>query len=174
MLLSAVAYSFAFHVDHVLGFFWVALSFLLQFLGLGLLLAGVHFTIVNQSLASPSSHGVVQGVEFLYCFDVHCNAFLPSFMLSHVLQFLLLPLVLGSSSLSLLLANSLYAASLLLYLFHTHLGFRSLPLSSASSHKFLWLPSLVVLFLLLLSVVLALFFGFKWNASRIVAAIVFS
>ena len=33
-------------------------------------------------------------MEWLYAFDIHCNGFFVSFLLTHVLQFLLLPMLL--------------------------------------------------------------------------------
>lgn len=96
-----------------------------------------------------SSHHVKQVVEWLYAFDIHCNAFLPLFVVvckcqDHILyisvlirnncypsftfidatQFFLLPVVLGKSMFSLIVSNTLYAMGISWYIYITHLGYR--------------------------------------------------
>uniref|UniRef100_A0A7S4B082 Uncharacterized protein n=1 Tax=Chrysotila carterae TaxID=13221 RepID=A0A7S4B082_CHRCT len=68
-----------------------------------------------------------ESVEWLYAFDVHCNAFFPLFLLLHVLQFLLLPLLLRPGLVAALASNSLYAAALSVYHYITFLGYNELP-----------------------------------------------
>jgi UNC-50 family len=41
------------------------------------------------------THSVEQEVEWRYAFDIHTNAFLPFFLVSSVLQYILLPILMG-------------------------------------------------------------------------------
>ena len=80
----SVAYGFAFRVGSISAMFaWVAKSLLLHWLGLGILVASVGRVVANQHLMSAqlSPSHVRQDVEWLYAFDVHCNAFVPLFVL---------------------------------------------------------------------------------------------
>ena len=61
-------------------------------------------TAIEWSSAAAERH---ESVEWLYAFDVHCNAFLPLFLLLHVLQYLLLPLLLRHGFLAAFMSNSL-------------------------------------------------------------------
>ena len=67
------------------------------------------------------------GVDCRYAFDVHCNAFFPLFLLLHVVQFLLLPLLLRASFLATLLSNTLYLGAFSAYHYLTFLGYSELP-----------------------------------------------
>ena len=65
-----------------------------------------------------------QEVEWRYAFDIHCNAFLPFFLLASVLHYFLLPFLLAPSLPALIVSNALYALALALYFYITHLGYR--------------------------------------------------
>lgn len=68
-----------------------------------------------------------ESVEWLYAFDVHCNAFVPLYALLHVAQFLLLPLLMRPGFAPALLSNLLYAAAFSVYHYLTFLGYSELP-----------------------------------------------
>ena len=55
--------------------------------------------------------GAMSEVEWLYCFDVHCNAFLPVFLVCYVVQYFLLPVLLFDSFLSILISALLNTAA---------------------------------------------------------------
>ena len=81
---SSIAYGLAFRISSfsaILGF--VAKSILIHWLGFGVVMASVGRLVANQHLmtAERSSSHVKQNVEWLYAFDVHCNAFVPLFVL---------------------------------------------------------------------------------------------
>jgi len=132
---------------------------------LGRALANHYLTVHNQTNGGNSLH-VKQSVEWLYAFDIHCNAFFPLFVLLYALQFFLLPLVLGNSLLSLILSNTLYALAFSWYFYITHLGYRALPFLS-NTEVFLF-PIVAVLVIYVLNFV-GYPMGLGWNASRLVA-----
>ena len=69
--------------------------------------AGIFQT--NTCVSFISAHGSTeQKVEWMYAFDIHCNAFFVMFLLTHVLQYLLLPFLLSKSFFASLLANTLH------------------------------------------------------------------
>lgn len=173
ILASSLAYGFAFRIasfSAIVGF--VAKSVLIHWLGFGVVMASVGRVIANQHLmtAERSSSHVKQNVEWLYAFDVHCNAFVPLFVLLYGVQFFLLPLVLGTSLLSLGVSNTLYAIAFGWYFYITHLGYRALPFLS-NTEVFLF-PIAAILIIYVINLV-GYPFGLGWNASRIIAYIYF-
>jgi hypothetical protein len=62
-------------------------------------------------------------VEWPYCFDVHCDAFFPVFVLLYVAQFFLIPVLAVRGVLATLLSSALYGAALVFYHYITFLGF---------------------------------------------------
>mmetsp|Transcript_30976 Transcript_30976/g.47480 ORF Transcript_30976/g.47480 Transcript_30976/m.47480 type:complete len:277 (+) Transcript_30976:74-904(+) len=172
LLLSSIAYCVSFRVSSI----WMGLAFMIQsifvhWLGSGLVMATVLREIANARLTvHQSSTHVRQGVEWLYAFDIHCNAFFPLFVMLYGFQFFLLPVVLGRSFVSLILANALYAFAFSWYFYITHLGYRALPFLS-NTEVFLF-PIAGILLLYLLNII-GYPFGFGWNASRIMAHLYF-
>ncbi len=80
----SIAYGFAFRVGSFLDIIGVVTkSVLVNWLGFGVIIASVGRLIANNHLmmAERSSSHVKQEVEWLYAFDVHCNAFVPLFVL---------------------------------------------------------------------------------------------
>ena len=90
-------------------------------------------TLINNALLSNSLHAVEQRAEWAYCFDVHCNSFIPVYLGLYVVQFLFLPLINASGILPLVLSNILYLGSLCGYWYLTFLGYSALPFVSSSS-----------------------------------------
>ena len=84
LIASSIAYGLAFRVasfSAILGF--VTKSVLIHWLGFGVVMASVGRLIANEHLmtAERSTSHVRQRVEWLYAFDIHCNAFVPLFVL---------------------------------------------------------------------------------------------
>lgn len=90
LIIAVVAYSVAFRIS-----FSGAISFLLytllwNWLGMGFILSTFCREIANRHLTvHQSSSHVKQQVEWLYAFDIHCNAFFPVYVL--LCKFIWLP-----------------------------------------------------------------------------------
>lgn len=126
LLLSTVAYGVAFRVSGVGAWLWMLAQAMGQFLLGGALVATAGWWFANKHLRVHHSHSVEQEVEWLYAFDIHCNAYFPLFVLLHPVQYLLLPLLLsqgGLAFLGLLLGNALYAGALIAYTYVHFLGY---------------------------------------------------
>jgi len=188
LALSSLAYCIAFHID---GIFISSLTFafhsiVVNYLAVGLLVASIGRAVSNAHLltatssaaasvgavAVPSSSSlhVRQTVEFMYAFDIHCNAFFPLFVMLYGVQFFLLPIVLGPNFMAFFISNVLYAIAFSWYFYVTHLGYRALPFLS-NTEIFLF-PIAGVVFLFILNLI-GYPFGFGWNASRIFAHLYF-
>ena len=130
LLAASLAYSVAFRpangmlLTTIIGF--AVKSVLINFIGVGALVATVGKTISDRHLASVGRTHVKQTVEWLYAFDIHCNAFFPFFVVVYGVQFFLLPLVLGTSLMSLVISNTLFAVAFSWYFYITHLGYRGM------------------------------------------------
>lgn len=173
IIASSIAYGFAFRVaslSAIVGF--VAKSVLIHWLGFGVVVASAGRVIANQHLmtAERSASHVKQNVEWLYAFDVHCNAFVPLFVLLYGVQFFLLPLVLGTSLLSLGVSNTMFAVAFAWYFYITHLGYRALPFLS---HTEVFLFPIVAILAIYVFNFVGYPFGVGFNASRIIAYIYF-
>lgn len=81
---------------------------------------------VDPMMAPPTARPN-ESVEWLYAFDVHCNAFVPLYLLLHAAQLLLLPLLLQPGFLPALLSNALYTSAFSAYHYLTFLGYSELP-----------------------------------------------
>jgi len=131
IFISAIAYAVAFHIFTIVGIAKIVLySLLFDFITIGLGIATIGWWISNKFLkqANPSGgFSVDQKVEWLYCFDIHCNSYFPQFLLLHVIQFYLLPLLTMDGIFSRILGNTLYAIAFCYYFYITFLGYNSLP-----------------------------------------------
>jgi hypothetical protein len=109
--------------------------------------------------AGASSFLVNQRVEWLYAFDVHCNSFFPAFLVLHVLQFILLPLILHTPSfVSTLISNSVFLLAFGYYHIVTALGFSALPFMGQK--QILMLPIQILVVVYVVSLI------FQFNVSK--------
>lgn len=117
----------------------VVSAVVVDFLLLGIVVATACWFIANTFLRKRNTHHhqVEQHVEWLYAFDVHCNAYFPLFLLLYVLQFLISPLLLWRSLLSSVLSVALYVLALAVYHYMNFLGYSALPFLERTE-VFLW------------------------------------
>ena len=110
----------------------------------GLVIAASAWFLAKRFLRGRRTVGVIpsdvisgvggEELEFGYCFDVHCNAFFPVFVLLYVVQYLVMPLLIKDlwyvthllvliGRISLFLGNTLYAVAFTYYTYITFLGY---------------------------------------------------
>mmetsp|Transcript_16603 Transcript_16603/g.24821 ORF Transcript_16603/g.24821 Transcript_16603/m.24821 type:complete len:350 (+) Transcript_16603:166-1215(+) len=109
-------------------------------------------------------------VEWMYAFDIHCNAFFPFFIIIYILQYFFLPIVLSNTFTAFFISNTLYSVAFIYYFYITHLGYRNI--SELNHTEFFLAPIVVVVFIFLLNFI-GYPFGLGWNASRIMAHLYF-
>ena len=109
------------------GFIHLILFNIGLFLGFGVVIATIGWWLSNSFFRIHHSHSVEQQVEWMYAFDIHCNAYFPMFVALYVLQYLMLPILLSDSFVATFLANTLYAAALSYYHYVSFLGYMFLP-----------------------------------------------
>lgn len=117
------------------------------FLALGAFIASVGFIVASRFLRVSSFRSDEQPIEWAYCFDIHCNATFPYFLLCVVGQYIFLPLLLKSTLVATLLSNSMYAAAVLYYSYLTVLGYSNLPF--LSNTEVFWYPALIAVVLIM-------------------------
>lgn len=167
--IAAFAYAIAFHRISIWGYLWSILySVLIDWLLVGAAVASTCSHIANKYLRQHHAHTVEQEVEWLYAFDVHMNAFLCSFLITHVAQYFLLPLLLNRALLACMFSNTLYAAASVWYFYVAHLGYRALPFLG-NTQTFLYYPTIAVAVLWLFTTILLLL-GLRINMTRIIMA----
>lgn len=161
--MAVVAWCVAFHaITRVLKmiFYVVVVDFLL----LSIVVATITWFVSNQFMSQSGSNGatgshmggrtagsssflVQQHVEWLYAFDVHCNSFFPAFLILHVLQFLLIPVILSTPAIvSTLIANFIFLAAFSYYHYITCLGFTALPFLHNTHYFLLPIAGLLIIF----------------------------
>lgn len=70
-----------------------------------------------------NTYAVAQQVEWAYAFDVHCNAFIPVYLILYVIQLFFLPLILKENWISMFIGNFMYCVALIWYMVGVFLGF---------------------------------------------------
>lgn len=171
LVIACIAYSVSFRAPLTESIAFLVYSVIFHWLGFGFVIATVGREIANRHLTDhKSTSHVRQSVEWLYAFDIHCNAFFPLFVVLYGVQFFLLPLVLGKSLVALIVSNTLYAASFAWYWYITHLGYRALPFLSQTEVFLFPIAAIALVYVLNL---VGYPFGLGWNASRIMAHIYF-
>lgn len=102
-----------------------------DYLGLGAVLATISWHLANTHLRTKlpggHAHAVEQRVEWLYAFDVHCNAFVPTYVLLYVVQLTLSPLLRAEGRLASALSCALYAVALVYHNYCAFIGYNALP-----------------------------------------------
>ncbi|KAI9136528.1 UNC-50, partial [Paraphysoderma sedebokerense] len=89
-------------------------------------------------------------MEFLYALDVHCNAYFPYILFTHVIQLFLLPVIYSKEGIiSRIVANTLYALAGGVYVYEVWLGIAALPFLM-HTEIFLY-PLLIILIVYLVS-----------------------
>jgi hypothetical protein len=82
LVIASIAYSVSFRAPISESIAFMVYSILFNWLGCGVIVASVGREIANRHLTDhKSSSHVRQSVEWLYAFDIHCNAFFPVFVL---------------------------------------------------------------------------------------------
>lgn len=95
-----------------------------EFLLVGALISSATWYITNKFLTQNiNSYAVAQKVEWAYAFDVHCNSFLPVYIILYLVQLFFLPLLLRDNWISMFIGNLMYCIALIWYMAGTFLGF---------------------------------------------------
>ena len=81
LVVSSIAYAVSFRAPITGGIAFMLYSVLFNWLGCGVIVATLGREIANRHLTDhKSTSHVRQSVEWLYAFDIHCNAFFPLFV----------------------------------------------------------------------------------------------
>jgi hypothetical protein len=159
LVVSVLAYAVAFHVPSVGALFKLILAVVLRdFLSTGVLIATIFWWISNKYLrVQGGGFSVEQDVEWLYAFDIHCNAFFPAFLVIVVLQYFFIHLMLGTGIVAVTIGNAIYSLVIVYYYYVTFLGYSALPFLSHTIY-FFWYPVGVVAIAFILSILLRISF----------------
>ncbi|KAI8901910.1 UNC-50 [Globomyces pollinis-pini] len=164
MSISAIAYGVAYGVS-LLGclkliFFTIGIEFLFA----GSLMASLTWYITNTFMLQQTPHSVEQSVEWMYCFDVHCNAFVPFFLVTYIIQFFFLGIVTKDGFFNRIFGNTIYLIACVYYTYITFLGFKALPFL-----KNAW----IFIYLIVITFGFYVFSIFSFNISQTIFAIYF-
>lgn len=124
---------------------WVVL---MEFIGVGLLIATFLWFICNRYLRTPYGGSTKQSVEWGYAFDVHLNAFFPLLIILHVVQLFFINFMNHHHELTILLVNTLWLIALIYYMYITFLGYSALPFLHKTVVLIYPVPILIFLYFL--------------------------
>eukprot|EP00397_Hematodinium_sp_SG-2012_P016345 GEMP01016674.1.p1 GENE.GEMP01016674.1~~GEMP01016674.1.p1 ORF type:complete len:250 (+),score=30.92 GEMP01016674.1:21-770(+) len=128
LAISAFAYSLAFALEtsRIRLFFRLLVLFIgLHFIAGGAVITTWCWFVCNRYLRKAELGS--DKIEWQYGFDIHCNAFVPLFLLTHVIQYFLLPILICEGFLPSLLSNLLYIVATAYYCYITSLGYSKVP-----------------------------------------------
>lgn len=113
-----------------------------DFLVFGLGIATLGWVLANKFLLQPDAQSMRDVstsnflskylmfdsiLEWTYCFDVHCNAYLLIWLCLYLVQFFFLPLLRMNNFISTIIGNTLYLFALSYYFVITFYGYNALP-----------------------------------------------
>lgn len=148
LVLSSMVWSIVYG-HSFLGFVKMMLNMIfVDFFLFGFAIATAFWLILNRPRFKFRS-AVESQVEWAYCFDVHCNAFLIIWVLLYFLQFVLLPLIKLHRWIGLFVGNTLYCVAFGHYFILTFYGYSQLPY--LKSINFILFPALAFAVLYILS-----------------------
>ena len=129
LFISSIAFSFAF--NHTNPFFIFNIFFIQTFVMLftfGLGIAMVSKFVIDKFFKSDEL-GInrEQNIEYVYAFDIHCNAFVTLYFFCAVIPYIILPIVNGYKLFQVIIANTLLCIGVLYYCYVTFMGYFSLP-----------------------------------------------
>ncbi|CCH62581.1 hypothetical protein TBLA_0H02970 [Henningerozyma blattae CBS 6284] len=133
------------------GFFRMMLNMVVtDFFLFGFTVATIFWFVLNRPMFKFKS-AVNSRVEWAYCFDVHCNAFLIIWVSIYFLQFLALPILNMENWFSLVVGNTLYCFAFAHYFILTFYGYSQL--TFLKNISFILFPSLFFGVLYIISLV---------------------
>jgi hypothetical protein len=140
----------------------------ISYIAFGACIATGVWMLVNRFLMSPGSmpHEVKRDVEWQFCLDIHCNAYVNYFFWTQILQFALLPIVMHNSFFARLTSNLLYAVGATSYLYMTFKGLLEIP--TLHRQQIVLYPALGVAVLLILGTLFTginmthIILGYSW------------
>ncbi len=127
MVISSLSYGVAFQLESFEEFTVLIFFEFLKLFLFGSFMATVTSTIANSRMRGVGNYTQGEKVEWLHSFDIHTNSYFLSWLQLSVLQYVLLPFLLQPGFFPALVANVLYVTGLSTYVFHTHIGYRSIP-----------------------------------------------
>lgn len=121
---------------------------IIDFFAFGIFMASFFWIVLNRPVFKFRS-AINSRVEWAYCFDVHCNAFLIIWCLLYFIQFLLIPILKLHRWIDLFVGNLLYCTALGYYFILTFYGYSQLPF--LKNINFILLPALILTVLFFIS-----------------------
>ncbi|KAG7813412.1 hypothetical protein KL921_000958 [Ogataea angusta] len=158
LTVSAILWGLVYSTDILTIFKLILYMVVVDFVLVGLSVATVGWIIANNffiqnpnmNMGSSSSQRLRNiflptdsMLEWAYCFDIHCNAYLIIWVCLYLVQFILLPLLRLNNWISTLLGNTLYLASTSYYCMITFYGYNALPFLQKTEYLLMPIPVLV-------------------------------
>jgi UNC-50 family len=122
---NSIAYGVAYGYFHPFAYIWLISQSLLGFIGGGVVISSVCWYIANKYLVVRQSHSSDQQVEWLYAFDIFCNAYVPILIGCYGIGFLLLPIITVNGYFGTIVGNLVFLLSIIYHWYITFRGYLS-------------------------------------------------
>lgn len=150
LTLSSVVWSIVYG-HSIFGFLKMMTEMILvDFFLFGFVVATLFWAVLNRPTFKFRS-ALDSQVEWAYCFDVHCNAFLIIWIMLYFLQFLLIPIINLHKWIGLFVGNTLYCFAFAHYFILTFYGYSQL--TFLKNINFILFPALAFAVLYIVSLV---------------------
>ncbi|KAJ3187717.1 hypothetical protein HDU85_006110 [Gaertneriomyces sp. JEL0708] len=145
LTITAIVYGIVYHQGFLGTLKLILWMVFVDYILVGCIIATVLWFFCNKFLLHHPLHTPVQRAEWAYCFDVHSNAFFPMFLITYVLQLILIPVVTRDAWISTFVGNTMYLIAMAWYIYVTYLGYNVLPFLK-SQNIFLYPLPLIFIF----------------------------
>ena len=145
LFISSISYSLAFGYFSFFKifniFFIQSFVFLITF---GLIISFISKILIDKYFNS----NIMQTVEFIYAFDIHCNGFVPMYFFCIIIPYIFLPLCSKDYYfLQVLITNGLLCLGILYYCYNMFMGYFSLPFVRKNKYVTLMIWPIILFFL---------------------------
>ena len=145
LFVSSVSYSLAFGYFSFFKifniFFIQSFVFLITF---GLIISFISKILIDKYF----NNNIMQTVEFIYAFDIHCNGFVPMYFFCFIVPYIFLPLCSKDYYFfQILITNGLLCLGILYYCYNLFMGYFSLPFVRKNKYVTLMIWPIILFFL---------------------------
>ncbi|KAH3665975.1 hypothetical protein OGAPHI_004164 [Ogataea philodendri] len=162
LTISAIFWGMVYSTSVITIFKLILYMVIVDFVLVGIVVATAGWVIANNyflqdtSMSSQNSNRLLKfflptdsTLEWAYCFDIHCNAYLIIWVCLYFIQFFLLPLLRLNNWISTVLGNTLYLASATYYCIITFYGYNALPFLQKTEYLLAPIPVFVLVWIVL-------------------------
>eukprot|EP01091_Cochliopodium_minus_P002236 TRINITY_DN12102_c0_g1_i1.p1 TRINITY_DN12102_c0_g1~~TRINITY_DN12102_c0_g1_i1.p1 ORF type:complete len:246 (+),score=23.18 TRINITY_DN12102_c0_g1_i1:35-772(+) len=152
IIISSFSFSIAFSAESFYNIArFIFLGVVIDFFAIGLAIATFAWWFTNKYMRNKELLSD-QKVEWLFAFDIHCNSYFPLFLLLYVVQYLMIPFLIGQGFFPAFLSNTLYAFAFIYYFRLSLHGYSSLTFLDRTDIFLFPIAAILLIYLILITI----------------------